>query len=176
MASMWQSIICKEDRLMDRKMILSKNLRRLRKEAGLNQKKFAEKMGVSQSNLSKWERSITSPDYNNLCSVADKLKVTADYLLRNNEEYLSIENKFQMLEAFMKTDYKIEIGSFYGRFEKKYYARILDIPEIVAYKYTKEQALIALDGVKREWGYKAIENGIEIPPPAEKGRIDCLIM
>lgn len=76
---------------MNKRETLSNMLIKLRKENKMNQKKFAEKIGVSQSNLSKWERCITLPDYENLCAIADKLGVTTDYLLgqttvRNQKE------------------------------------------------------------------------------------------
>jgi len=52
-----------------------------RKEAGYSQEELAEKLGVSRQAVSKWERSESSPDTNNLIALAKLYDVSLDDLL-----------------------------------------------------------------------------------------------
>lgn len=52
-----------------------------RKEAGLSQEGLAEKLGVSRQAVSKWERSESSPDTDNLIALAKLYGVSLDDLL-----------------------------------------------------------------------------------------------
>ena len=52
-----------------------------RKQAGLSQEALAEKLGVSRQAVSKWERSESSPDTDNLIALAKLYGVSLDELL-----------------------------------------------------------------------------------------------
>jgi len=52
-----------------------------RRDAGLSQEELAEKLGVSRQAVSKWERSESSPDTNNLIALAKLYDVSLDDLL-----------------------------------------------------------------------------------------------
>jgi len=60
---------------------IAERLARRRKEAGLSQEELAMKLGVSRQAVSKWERSESSPDTNNLIALAKLYDVSLDDLL-----------------------------------------------------------------------------------------------
>ena len=53
----------------------------LRKEQGLTQLDLAEKMGVTDKAVSKWERDLACPDVNSLPKLAQILNVTVEELM-----------------------------------------------------------------------------------------------
>lgn len=53
----------------------------LRKKNNLSQEDLAEKLGVSRQAISKWERGETSPDTDNLISLANLYRISLDELL-----------------------------------------------------------------------------------------------
>lgn len=67
-------------------MTFGEKLKDARKEAGLSQEQFAEKMNVSRSAVAKWETDKGMPDVNNLKVMAQLLNVSVDYLLDEEEK------------------------------------------------------------------------------------------
>lgn len=67
-------------------MTFGEKLKAARKEAGLSQEQFAEKMSVSRSAVAKWESDKGMPDVNNLKVMAQLLDVSMDYLLDEDEK------------------------------------------------------------------------------------------
>ena len=67
-------------------MTFGEKLKEARKEAGLSQEQFAEKMSVSRSAVAKWESDKGMPDVNNLKVMAQLLNVSVDYLLDEDEK------------------------------------------------------------------------------------------
>ena len=63
------------------KCLFSERIKELRLEKKLNQKSFAEQMGVKQSCVSKWERGETLPDAEMIILIVEFFNVSADYLL-----------------------------------------------------------------------------------------------
>ena len=63
------------------KCLFSERVKELRLERKLNQKSFAEKLGVKQSCVSKWERGETLPDAEMIMGIVEFFNVSADYLL-----------------------------------------------------------------------------------------------
>lgn len=57
------------------------NIKNARKEKGFTQKELAEKVGVTQGNLSAWETDRWKPDMNSLKKLCEVLECSADYLL-----------------------------------------------------------------------------------------------
>ena len=54
----------------------------LRKEQGMTQLELAEKMGVTDKAVSKWERDLSCPDIQSLPKLAEVLRVSAEELLQ----------------------------------------------------------------------------------------------
>lgn len=74
-------------------MTFGEKLKEARKEAGLSQEQFAEKMSVSRSAIAKWESDKGMPDVNNLKVMAQLLNVSVDYLLDEDEKLSFNETK-----------------------------------------------------------------------------------
>lgn len=53
----------------------------LRKEQGMTQLELADKMGVTDKAVSKWERDLACPDVNSLPKLAQLLNVSVDELM-----------------------------------------------------------------------------------------------
>lgn len=54
----------------------------LRKENGMTQLELAEKMGVTEKAVSKWERDLSFPDINSIPKLAEIFHVTVDELIQ----------------------------------------------------------------------------------------------
>ena len=59
----------------------SENLINLRKEMKVSQAKIADKLGVAQQCVSRWEKDLSEPTLNNLIGLADFFGVSLDYLV-----------------------------------------------------------------------------------------------
>lgn len=53
----------------------------LRKEKGMTQKDLADKMGVTDKAVSKWERNLSCPDVSSIPKLAEILDTTVDNLM-----------------------------------------------------------------------------------------------
>lgn len=62
---------------------IANKLVQLRKKHGLSQEELAEKIGVSRQAVSKWERAESSPDTDNLISLAKIYNLSLDDMLNN---------------------------------------------------------------------------------------------
>ncbi len=67
------------------KKTLGMMIARLRKEHGMTQMELAEKMGVTDKAVSKWERDLPCPDINSLPNLAALLDVSVDELMQIKE-------------------------------------------------------------------------------------------
>lgn len=76
-------------------MAFSDRLAGLRKESGLNQKEFADSLGIEASKYNKWENGKNSPDFETVCWFADHFGTTTDFLLGRTDAR-NPENKAQM--------------------------------------------------------------------------------
>ena len=65
---------------------IANRLVQLRKQHGLSQEELAEKLGISRQAISKWERAESSPDTDNLISIAKLYNVSLDELLKTDED------------------------------------------------------------------------------------------
>ena len=54
----------------------------LRKQRGMTQLELAEKMGVTDKAVSKWERDLSFPDVNSIPKLAEVLDVSVDELMQ----------------------------------------------------------------------------------------------
>ena len=60
---------------------IGKRIKVLREEKNVTQKEAAQQIGIQQSTLSKYERGIQNPRFQELCLISDWLGVSVDYLL-----------------------------------------------------------------------------------------------
>ena len=77
--------IC-EDYMEELKLIIAGNIGKLRREANMTQLELAEKIGVTDKAVSKWERDLSCPDINSLPNLADILGVSVDELMQIKKE------------------------------------------------------------------------------------------
>lgn len=77
--------------------MLSKRIADERKKLGLNQEELAEKVGVSQKSISKYENGTRRPTYETLSAMADLFGVSERYLIRGISE-TDLEWKFDCVE------------------------------------------------------------------------------
>ena len=68
------------------KKTLGTMIAELRKQHGMTQLELAEKMGVTDKAVSKWERDLSCPDINSLPDLAQILGVTVDDLMQIKKE------------------------------------------------------------------------------------------
>ena len=66
---------------------IANKLVKLRKTSGLSQEALAEKIGVSRQAVSKWERAESSPDTDNLISLARLYNVSLDDMLNPGDNF-----------------------------------------------------------------------------------------
>ena len=58
----------------------------LRKEKGMTQLELAEKMGVTDKAVSKWERDLACPDINTIPKLAEEFEISVDELMQMQVE------------------------------------------------------------------------------------------
>lgn len=85
------------------KKTLGMMIAKLRKEKGMTQLELAEKMGVTDKAVSKWERDLSCPDINSLPNLADILGVTVDELMQIKKE---AENPSQSVQDIIQLIFK----------------------------------------------------------------------
>lgn len=101
-------------------MVIIKNLVKLRKELNMSQAELAEKLGVSQQTISKYERGTREPDNKTLIKLSEIFNCTTDYLLgRTNiqnpyipEEY-SDKYKVNKHDMTQYEDFITQAGIFF---------------------------------------------------------------
>ena len=65
----------------------------LRKQHGMTQLELAEKMGVTDKAVSKWERDLSCPDINSIPALAEVLGVSVEELMQTKKEATAPVNK-----------------------------------------------------------------------------------
>ena len=88
----------------------------LRKQKGLSQEELAEQLGVSRQAVSRWELGQTLPDIPNLLQLCDLFGVSADYLVRDEEQ--TVENSNQSAKTIERLIREREKTRYLAR---KYY-------------------------------------------------------
>lgn len=68
------------------KKTLGTMIAELRKQHGMTQLELAEKMGVTDKAVSKWERDLSCPDINSLPNLAEVLGVSVEELMQSKKE------------------------------------------------------------------------------------------
>ena len=68
------------------KKTLGTMIAELRKQHGMTQLELAEKMGVTDKAVSKWERDLSCPDINSIPNLAEILDVSVEALMQTKKE------------------------------------------------------------------------------------------
>ena len=87
-----------------KKKTLGMMISSLRKEHGMTQLELAEKMGVTDKAVSKWERDLSCPDVNSIPKLAEVFGISVDELMQIKEDAQSESKKdfTPMLHMIMK--------------------------------------------------------------------------
>lgn len=90
---------------MEEKISFGKFIIKKRKEVGLTQKDLAEKLYVTESAVSKWERGISYPDITLMASICQALQISEHELLTASEDYQQreIEKEARSFRNIVKT-------------------------------------------------------------------------
>jgi transcriptional regulator with XRE-family HTH domain len=77
----------------------------------MNQQELADRLGVSQQTISKYENGEREPDHNTLTKISELFSVSIDYLLgqtdiRNPYDESNIENYTNEIEDILETIHK----------------------------------------------------------------------
>lgn len=101
-------------------MNLKNRLRKLRKDANLNQEELGEKIGLSGRTISALERGESKPSPEDIIALSDFFKVSTDYLLKGVETERTIsENEQEIIEIMRKdSDFSEAVRKAAG-FKKK---------------------------------------------------------
>lgn len=80
-----------------------------RKQKGMTQKQLAEKLGVTNKAISKWETGEGYPDITTIPILAEVLNITTDELLSGKEKYdnskhIKVENSEELAEYIINKD------------------------------------------------------------------------
>lgn len=86
----------------------------LRKKTKLSQEELAERIGVSQKSISKYEQQTVRPSWEALIAMADLFNVTVDYLLGRSDmpEHLSAEPSSYSPSAPLEPDTQKILNTF----------------------------------------------------------------
>jgi transcriptional regulator with XRE-family HTH domain len=79
-------------------------LKELRKQKGITQEKFAEKLNVSGRTVSRWETGINLPDISLLVEIADFFDVSIPEIIRGERKSATMENDVKKVAESM-SDY-----------------------------------------------------------------------
>ena len=69
-----------------KRQTLGRMISTLRKEKGMTQLELAEKMGVTDKAVSKWERDLSFPDINSIPKLAEIFEISVDELMQVKTE------------------------------------------------------------------------------------------
>lgn len=90
---------------MEEKLSFGKFIIKKRKEACLTQKELAEKLYITESAVSKWERGISYPDISLVAAISEVLHISEHELLTASEDYQQkeIEKQAKSFRYIVKT-------------------------------------------------------------------------
>lgn len=79
------------------KKTLGTRIAQTRKEKGMTQLELAEKMGVTDKAVSKWERDLSCPDIQSLPTLAEVLGLSVEELMQGKSEKQSAKSEADAL-------------------------------------------------------------------------------
>ena len=91
-------------------MKLSEKLIKLRKENGLSQEEFGNKINVSRQAISKWENDETKPDIDKIQEIVKNFGTSFDYLLNDEIEEFKVTTEISNKRKKIRIIYKIILG------------------------------------------------------------------
>ena len=107
---MWIPCESKKDKeIVD--MTFAKNLKMLRKQAGMSQEQLAEKIGVSRQAVTKWETGAGIPDIENIMAISTLFDISIDDLLSNESGSKKLPETEYLYESV--TEYDIDESKRY---------------------------------------------------------------
>lgn len=84
---------------------------RRRKELGMTQKEFAQKLYVTESAVSKWERGMSYPDITLLLNICDVLEISEHELLTGSEDTQKRRTE-DLAERYLKITRNYRVGQY----------------------------------------------------------------
>lgn len=109
------------------------NLKKLRKEKGLTQQILAEKFGLSQQSIYKYENDLAEPDIATLKEFAGFFGTSIDYLV-GASDIQAVYDK-QLMEDF--STFEIEYLNFFQKMESEDRLLIFQLAKRLAAKYNQ---------------------------------------
>ena len=91
-----------------------------RKDLGLTQNEFAEKLSVTRQTISRWEAGTVLPDIGKISDIASILQVSCDYLLKDEIEEDTISTAFapgKLLSSLLNKKVKLNFFDDEGDIE-----------------------------------------------------------
>ena len=139
-------------------MKTGEKIAKTRKDINLTQDQLAELMEVSRQTISKWESDLAFPETAKISKLAEVLKVSCDYLLRDDK---SVTSEVSMLSS---NGYVVDwtklyaiLGEYQSTVDCKQYHRIFTemLQEMMTtYNYSLEDTVLVL----KDLLYKAYLN------------------
>lgn len=92
-------------------MTLGEKIASLRRQQGMTQLELAEKMGVTDKAVSKWERNLACPDVHTLPKLAQIFQITVDELmLGEKQEELPVKKDYTGLKLLIFRSVALAMG------------------------------------------------------------------
>lgn len=92
------------------KKTISTLITELRKENGMTQAQLAEKMGVTDKAVSKWERDLSCPDINSIPKLAEILGTTVEQLMQGEDKESPTGEKAQEIVSLVLKAVSLAMG------------------------------------------------------------------
>ena len=89
---------------------LGNKIAKKRKDLGMTQTEFADKLSVTRQTVSRWEAGAVMPDIDKISDIADILDVSCDYLLKDDaadEKTAALKGPSRLLAALVGTKVKL---------------------------------------------------------------------
>lgn len=118
-----------------------KNLAKLRKDAGMSQFELAERLGVSQQTISKYEKGTRQPDNATLLKLSEIFNCSVDYLLGRTDDPSPRDETSTVsdLEELLKQDTLMFDGEPLDEEAKEGILRFLKLVKETSEKRRKDQ-------------------------------------
>ena len=105
----------------------------LRKAHNLSQEELADKLGVSRQAVSKWERSESSPDTDNLIQLASIYNMSLDELINGEEARMTLKEKVIVNEIKLNDTTKVLIEEDNAKVIKGDETRYFSVAEVLSW-------------------------------------------
>jgi transcriptional regulator with XRE-family HTH domain len=130
------------------KIKIGEKIAKARKDINLTQDQLAELLEVTRQTISKWESDLTFPETAKIARLAEVLKVSCDYLLRDDK---SVTNEVSMQSS---NSYDVDWTKLYpilGNYQstvdcKQYHSIFTDMIKemMTTYDYSLEDTILVL--------------------------------